>query len=76
MLGFYEFIFLVLVLIAGFYLFILPAYYSSEGFQAGMPGVRCGVDLSTCKPGLQCINGFCSTSKKPSLLANELPVYP
>jgi len=50
--------------------------YSSEGFTVGMPGVRCGVDLPTCKEGLQCFNGFCSSPVKPALLANQLPVYP
>ena len=49
---------------------------SREGFQAGMPGVRCGVDLPTCRFGLQCINGFCKKTSQPLLLPNQLSVYP
>ena len=47
-----------------------------EGFQAGTPGVRCGVDLPTCNFGLQCVNGFCGSPSAPPLLKNQLPVYP
>jgi hypothetical protein len=72
--GFSEIVFLLLVLLVGFFLIVMPSL--REGFEAGMPGVRCGVDLPTCQSGLQCINGFCSSSRKPSLPANELPVYP
>ena len=50
--------------------------YNMEGFKAGMPGIRCGVDLPTCQHGLQCINGFCASSQKPNLLANQIPTYP
>jgi hypothetical protein len=69
-----EIVFLLLVLLIGFFLIVVPSL--KEGFQAGMPGVRCGVDLPTCDLGLQCINGFCNTAKQPELLPNELPVYP
>ena len=47
-----------------------------EGFKAGMPGIRCGVDLPTCSFGLQCLNGFCEKPSMPALPKNELPVYP
>jgi hypothetical protein len=47
-----------------------------EGFRAGMPGISCGVDHPGCTSGLQCMNGFCESSKSPSLLKNQLPVYP
>jgi hypothetical protein len=70
---FSEVVFLLLVLFVGFFLIVAPSY---EGFQAGMPGVRCGVDLPTCQYGLQCINGFCGAPKQPPLPLNELPVYP
>ena len=32
-----------------------------EGFQAGMPGKRCGVDLPSCAEGTTCMNGFCQS---------------
>ena len=70
-----EIIFLVIVLVAGFFLFIYPAYFD-EGFTSGMSGIRCGVDLPICPPGLQCMNGFCGSSSQPPLLQNQLPVYP
>ena len=67
-------------LIAGVILLIIVIviafFYNSEGFQAGMPGIRCGVDLPGCSNTKQCLNGFCSSTNKPALLANELPVYP
>ena len=47
-----------------------------EGFKAGMPGVRCGVDLPTCATGTQCVNGFCQNTGPPTLPRNVLPVYP
>jgi hypothetical protein len=68
-----EFTFIVLALAIGY---VLYNYFKKEGFQAGMAAVRCGVDLPTCHPGLQCFNGFCSRSSVPVLPANELPVYP
>lgn len=49
---------------------------SREGFQSGMSGVRCGVDLPTCTFGLQCMNGFCEKTSKPTLPSNQLSVYP
>jgi hypothetical protein len=51
-------------------------YRHSEGFRAGHPGLRCGVDLPACVPGTQCINGFCAKPEAPALPANELPVFP
>lgn len=56
--------------------FLLVFLFKKEGFQAGMPGIRCGVDLSTCSSGTQCMNGFCGKMDKPQLLANQLPVFP
>ena len=47
-----------------------------EGFSAGEPGIRCGVDMATCTPGTVCMNGFCQRPAKPELPDNELPVYP
>ena len=70
-----EFVFLLIVLFLGFALFVYPNIMN-EGFTAGMPGVRCGVDLPTCKVGLQCMNGFCNYPMQPTLSKNELPVYP
>ena len=68
---------LVFIAIIGLALVLLGLKkYSCEGFTSGMPGVRCGVDLPTCNTGLQCFNGFCNSPVKPSLLANQLPVYP
>ena len=68
---------LIFIGIIGFALVLLGLKnYSSEGFTAGMPGVRCGVDLPICNPGSQCFNGFCNSPVKPALLANQLPVYP
>jgi hypothetical protein len=66
------------VLFFGFVLLItaIVLYYNSEGFQAGMPEIRCGVDLPGCSNTKQCLNGFCSSTNKPALLANQLPVYP
>jgi len=62
-------------IIAGFVGF-LERYTDREGFTAGHPGVRCGVDLPMCVSGTQCINGFCAKPDAPPLPANELPVYP
>jgi hypothetical protein len=66
------------VLIIGFVILIVGIVlsYNFEGFQAGMPGIRCGVDLPGCSNAKQCLNGFCSSTNKPALLANQLPVYP
>ena len=52
------------------------AAFMREGFRAGEPGVRCGVDLPGCSAGKWCINGFCEKPDKPNLPPNELPVYP
>jgi hypothetical protein len=70
-----EFLFLLIVLFIGFSL-VVYSNIINEGFQSGMPGVRCGVDLPTCRFGLQCMNGFCGSPQQPPLLKNELPVYP
>jgi hypothetical protein len=74
--NFSEIVFLLLVIFFGFILIVGPSCSSYEGFQAGMPGVRCGVDLPTCQNGLQCINGFCGAARQSNLPPNELPVYP
>jgi hypothetical protein len=47
-----------------------------EGFQAGMPGIRCGVDLPHCSNPLQCVNGFCDKLQQPRLIPNQVPVFP
>uniref|UniRef100_A0A6C0ANW8 Uncharacterized protein n=1 Tax=viral metagenome TaxID=1070528 RepID=A0A6C0ANW8_9ZZZZ len=70
-----EFVFLLIVLCIGFLLIVYPNILK-EGFEAGMSGVRCGIDLPTCNVGLQCMNGFCGSPMKPYLMANQLPVYP
>jgi hypothetical protein len=54
----------------------LSGFKLTEGFKAGEAGIRCGVDLATCSPGSQCINGFCMAPVKPALPPNQLPVYP
>jgi len=65
-----------IILIIGIGLVLLGFSGFKEGFKAGMPGIRCGVDLPTCNPGLQCMNGFCESPSAPPLPRNELPVYP
>ena len=52
------------------------AFHLREGFQAGKPGVRCGVDLPSCSGGTYCMNGFCQGTAPPTLPPNDLPVYP
>jgi hypothetical protein len=52
------------------------AAFFREGFAAGEPGIRCGVDMPSCTPGTVCMNGFCQRPKKPSLPDNELPICP
>jgi len=71
-----EIAFMLIILFIGFFLIVAPWINSSEGFKAGMPGVRCGVDLPICQPGLECYNGFCGPTRQPILPSNELPVYP
>jgi hypothetical protein len=65
----------LLGLIALVVLFVV-LYFRYEGFQAGLPAIRCGTDLHTCSSGTQCLNGFCGNTNKPALLANQLPVFP
>jgi hypothetical protein len=65
------------VLIVGVAAILLAhAGFGKEGFKAGMPGIRCGVDLPTCATGTQCVNGFCENTSPPTLPRNVLPVYP
>lgn len=66
----------LILLVIGIGLTLLGVSGFREGFRAGMPGIRCGVDLPTCSVGLQCMNGFCEKALPPALLKNELPVYP
>jgi hypothetical protein len=66
----------LLLVIIGIGVILLSLSGFREGFRAGMPGIRCGVDLPTCSLGLQCMNGFCEKALAPALLKNELPVYP
>ena len=65
-----------IVFIIGLGLVLVGMSGFREGFKAGMPGIRCGVDLPTCAQGLQCMNGFCEHPGVPVLPKNELPVYP
>jgi len=67
---------IAIVFVIGIGLVLLGMSGFKEGFKAGMPGIRCGVDLPTCQPGLQCMNGFCEKPSMPALPKNELPVYP
>ena len=67
---------ITLLVVIGIGLVLLGMSGFREGFKAGMPGIRCGVDLPTCNPGLQCMNGFCENPSMPALPRNELPVYP
>lgn len=70
-------IYSIFIFIIGLGLLLLGfQMYSNEGFTAGMPGVRCGIDLPTCNHGSKCFNGFCSSQNTPILLPNQLPVYP
>jgi hypothetical protein len=65
------------ILIVGVAAILLAnAGFGKEGFKAGMPGIRCGVDLPTCAVGTQCVNGFCENTNPPTLPRNVLPVYP
>ena len=58
-------------------LLLAQASFFKEGFEAGQPGVRCGVDLPPCGGGKVCMNGFCQRADRPSeVMPNELPVYP
>jgi len=68
-------VYICILLLAIAVLLITPLFLN-EGFQAGMPGKRCGVDLPACNQGLQCMNGFCEPTVQPSLLSNQLSVYP
>jgi len=67
---------LAILLVIGIGVVLLGVSGFQEGFQTGLPGRRCGLDLPTCPPGLQCMNGFCETPSMPALLKNQLPVYP
>ena len=67
---------LVFLIMLGLLVYTVYLYFVSEGFQAGMPGVRCGVDLPRCRRGNECMNGFCSPPDQPMLIKNQLPVYP
>jgi hypothetical protein len=66
-------LFLIMVSLVAYVIYL---YFVSEGFQAGMPGIRCGVDLPRCGRGTECMNGFCSSPDQPILIKNQLPVYP
>jgi hypothetical protein len=66
----------LIILVIGIGLVLLGFSGYREGFKAGMPGIRCGVDLPTCSLGFQCMNGFCEKPSVPALGKNELPVYP
>jgi len=65
-----------LIIFVLFGLFLLWEFKLKEGFEAGVPAVRCGVDLPTCAVGKQCMNGFCGYPSAPALPPNQLPVFP
>ena len=65
-----------IILVIGIGLVLVGMSGFREGFKAGMPGIRCGVDFPTCSTGLQCMNSFCENPSVPALPKNELPVYP
>lgn len=65
-----------ILLVIGIALVLIGISGFREGFKAGMPGIRCGVDLPTCPHGLQCMNAFCEKPVVPVLPKNELHVYP
>ena len=67
---------LFLLVVGAAAILLSHAFLMREGFKAGMPGVRCGVDMATCSVGTQCVNGFCEKTSPPTLPANDLPVYP
>jgi len=67
---------LFLIVVGSCAILLGHAAFMREGFSAGDPGVRCGVDLPSCSRGSWCMNGFCQKPSIPGLLANELPVYP
>ena len=47
-----------------------------ESFE-GSANSQCGVDLPPCDFGLQCINGYCKTTRLPAFPSlNDLPVLP
>jgi hypothetical protein len=53
--------------------------FQIDGFAvlpAGVPSIRCGVDLPACPPGSYCFNGQCASQDPPGLPCNELPVLP
>jgi hypothetical protein len=55
---------------------IVISRIAKEGFQAGLPGIRCGVDLPLCSNPSKCVNGFCEKLVQPKLTPNQLPVFP
>jgi hypothetical protein len=67
---------LTLLLVGTCAILLGRAAFLREGFTAGQPGIRCGVDMPGCAGGTVCMNGFCQRPMKPDLLNNELAVYP
>jgi hypothetical protein len=67
---------LFLLVVGTFALLLAQASFFREGFTAGQPGVRCGVDLPGCPGGKSCLNGFCQRVETPAVMPNELPIYP
>jgi hypothetical protein len=66
----------LLIIGVGAIIVSLSGFSNIEGFAAGDPAVRCGVDLPECAGGLACTNGFCLEAGQPILKENELPVRP
>ena len=68
---------LFLLIVGACAILLAQASFFKEGFKAGEPGIRCGVDLPPCGGGKMCMNGFCQRSGPDSeVMPNELPVYP
>lgn len=69
-----------LILVVGIVAIVLAlSGFRVDGFAvlpAGVPSVRCGVDLPPCPSGSFCFNGQCATQDAPGLPRNELPVLP
>jgi len=64
------------LLIVGVGAILLGLSGLNEGFMAGGPGRRCGVDLPPCGGVTVCMNGFCAIPNQPVLPPNQIPTYP
>jgi hypothetical protein len=65
------------VLLLVFALGLVVLYFRSGIEEGFMGGLRCGVDMPPCDPGLKCINGFCAaTDPKPVREKDPVPLLP